>query len=220
MAAFQYSPPGFAVVSDGAGGAIVAFDNHEGARPLGSDTDHVTVQRMNGAGDNLWGEGVSVLPSDPTQSLSSLIPGPGGGAFVGAFVYPVQSEAVHLVFQRLTASGQPVWPATGAPVVDPAVSRPGDYEAPGFGCFDGTTLRIVWEFYARGESPSDIRFTALDAAGNRLTTRRAGIPLTDVMDFPGLQGFACNPDTGVSFLIWGGGYEAGAPDLMGLLYSP
>ena len=211
-----YSPPAFAVVSDGAGGAFVAFDHDEGARPLGSDTDHVAVQRMNGAGDNLWGEGVSVLPSFPTQTLSSLIPGPDGGAFVGAFVYPVQSEAVHLVFQRLTASGQPVWPAEGVPVVDPAVSRHGDFEAPGFGCFDGTVLRIVWEFYARGKSPSEIRFTALDAAGNRLT-RRAGIPLTEPMESTGLHGFACNPNTGVSFLIWD---VAADSDVLGLLYNP
>jgi hypothetical protein len=211
-----YSPPEFAVVSDGAGGAIVAFDNHEGARPLGSDTDHVTVQRMNGAGDNLWGEGVSALPSGPPQSLGSLIPGPDGGAFVGAFVYPSQSDGVHLRFQRLTASGQPVWPAEGVPVVDPSVSGSRDYEAPGFGCFDGTTLRIVWEYFALGNSPSEIHFTALDAAGNRLI-RRAGIPLTDAMEFTGLHGFACNPDTGVSFLIW---EVAADSDILGLFYTP
>lgn len=79
-----------AIVSDGAGGAIVAASGR--------------VQRVDGSGLVAWGvDGVSLLQAPSDVSFSSAIPDGGGGAIVawGANV------------QRVDANGVPQWPANG-----------------------------------------------------------------------------------------------------------
>src|SRR3954451_17294039 len=51
-----FTVPSISAVSDGTGGAIVAFDDRVGPLPEATDYNHLTVQRMSGAGERLWGE--------------------------------------------------------------------------------------------------------------------------------------------------------------------
>lgn len=71
------------------------------------DFNHVTAQRMSAAGERLWGEGVSVLPSRPPHNLYELFAHPDGGAVVAVVTFPFElvDGGLHLVFQRLAADG-------------------------------------------------------------------------------------------------------------------
>jgi hypothetical protein len=215
--------PWISAVSDGAGGAILAFDDRSGRLPVGSAFNQVTAQRISAAGERLWGEGVSVLPSRPPQSLYELFAHPDGGAVVAVITFPFEFDfpgGFHLVLQRLAVDGRPLWPAEGIPVVDPTSSPDRLYEGPVYGSVDDGVLRIAWDRSdPRSRLPSEIRFSAFDAAGNRLTPSD-GVPLVrPVVPSPNggslIRGFAFDPASGTSFVVW-----EGAGDAAAVLYAP
>jgi hypothetical protein len=214
------TPPWISAVSDGTGGAIVTFDDRVGRLPEGTDFNHVTAQRMSAAGERLWGEGVSPLPGRPPYALYELFAHPDGGAVVAVITFPFEfiDGGVHLVLQRLAADGRPLWPTEGVPVVDLTSSPDRVYEGPVFGSVDDGVLRIAWErLKDKDPFPYEIRFSAFDAAGNRLTPSD-GVPLvppTPIDDTSILRGFAFDPASGSSFVVWQGGKGAAA-----LLYNP
>ena len=214
------TPPWISAVSDGAGGAILAFDARSGRLPEGTDFNRVTAQRMSADGERLWGEGVPVLPSRPPQSLSALWPHPEGGAVVAAltFPFPFIDGGNHLALQRLAADGRLLWPAEGVTVVDLTTSPDRVYEGPVFGSVDGGVLRIAWE-RADTASPHrlEIRFSAFDAAGNRLTPSD-GVPLVRLTPSESgvlIRGFAFDPASDSSFVVWESEQGAAA-----VLYTP
>lgn len=211
--------PWIAAVSDGIGGAILALDGRSGRLPAGTDFNHVTAQRMSAAGERLWGEGVSMFPSRPPQMLYDLFAHPDGGAIVAVITYPFGAfdGGVHLALQRLAADGRPLWPPEGATAVDLTSSPDSVYEGPVFGSVDDGVLRIAWERSDQRSLRPEIRFSAFDAAGNRLTPSD-GVPLVGPMGPRGaslLRGFAFNPASGTSFVVWEGTRGAAA-----VLYAP
>jgi len=214
------TPPWISAVSDGTGGAILAFDDRIGRLPEGTDFNHVTAQRMSAAGERLWGEGVSVLPSRPPQTFYDLFAHPDGGAVVAVVTFPFEfvDGGFHLVLQRLAADGRPLWPTEGVTVVDLTSSPDNVYEGPVFGSVDDGVLRIAWERSNTGfPRRSEIRFSAFDASGNRLTPSD-GVPLvrpTPFSDTSLIRGFAFDPASGSSFVVWEGARGAAA-----VLYAP
>jgi hypothetical protein len=211
--------PSISAVPDGTGGAILAFDDRMGRLPEGVDLNHVTAQRVSAAGEKLWGEGVPVLPSRPPQTLYALWPHPDGGAVVVIGTYPFAFDGgIHLVLQRLATDGRPLWPTEGVTVVDPTSSPDNVYEGPAYGSFDDGVLRIAWERSGTGFSRRyEVRFSAFDAAGNRLTPSD-GVPLVSPKpsdDISLLRGFAFDPASGSSFVVWKG--ERG---VAAVLYTP
>jgi hypothetical protein len=197
------------LVSDGSGGAILAFNDWPGP-PSPIRTERVgIVQRVSGDGDNLWGSGGLVVTSG-NQVLDSLIAGPDGGAFVGAVTYGSNDS---LAFHRITADGRSIWPADGVPIVDPAVDQD-DVQA--FGSFNGGVLRLAWMHYVP-VFRYEIRFGALDADGNRLAGA-AGILLAPADSQKDLEGFAFNPETGTVFAAWVR-YEPDDTDVHGAVYD-
>ncbi len=212
--------PWISAVSDGTGGAILAFDDRIGRLPEGTDFNHVTAQRMSAAGERLWGEGVSVLPSRPPQTFYNLFAHPDGGAVVAVATFPFEfvDGGVHLVLQRLAADGRPLWPTEGVTVVDLTSSPDSVFEGPVFGSVDDGVLRIAWErFNTRSPFGYEIRFSAFDASGNRLTPSD-GVPLvrpTPFSDTSLIRGFAFDPASGSSFVVWEGARGAAA-----VLYTP
>lgn len=207
--------PSISVVPDGTGGAIVAFDDRVGRLPEGSDFNSVTAQRMSAAGERLWGEGVSVLPSRPPHNLYTLIAHPDGGAVVAVVTFPFElvDGGLHLAFQRLAADGRRLWPAEGVTAVDPTSSPDRMYEGPVFGSVDDGVLRIAWERSNTGRPVRyEIGFSAFDAAGNRLTPSD-GVPLvrpTQSSKDSVIRGFAFDPASGSSFTLWEGARGAAA----------
>lgn len=139
-----------------------------GRLPEGTDFNTVTAQRMSAAGERLWGEGVSVLPSRPPYTLYDLFVHTDGGAVVAVVTFPFElvHGGVHLVLQRLATDGRPLWPTEGVTVVDLTSSPDGVYEGPVFGSVDDGVLRIAWEGFTDTDTVlrAEIRFSAFDAA--------------------------------------------------------
>jgi hypothetical protein len=210
--------PVIEVMSDGSGGAVLAFDDLSGAA-VGLENDVIAV-RVGGAGERLWSVKVASGPAD--QHLDSLVAGPDGGFFVGVFRTGRDVQGRLVAFYRFTADGLPLWPADGVPIVDPAVAG-GDFDWSSFGAFSGDTLRFSWEHRLQPEHGddyrSDIRFGALDLAGNRLTGA-AGIPLTDSASDNHLAGFAFDPGSGSSLIVWDRVFSLDEADTLGAIYAP
>lgn len=103
-------------VADGSGGAIVVFEQHG---PPGSnyqgDID-VAAQRISAEGELLWGEEGSLALSEAEQFLErapAVLPDGDGGAWVvfeGEARSGENARDTELLAQRVTPSGQLVWP--------------------------------------------------------------------------------------------------------------
>lgn len=214
------NPPGLSAIPDGHGGAIFAFDDQVGSLPEGIDFNHVTAQRIDSAGEKLWGDGVSVFSTRPPKTLYYLYAHPDGGAIVSAVSFPFElvSGGLHLVLQRLSADGRTLWPTDGVSVVDQATSPDGVYEGGLFSSLADGVLRIVWERTGSSANRPEIRFSAFDAdSGNRLGPSD-GVPLVPPMrpvDTDLLRGFVFDPASDTSFVVW-----AGAKGATGLVYTP
>lgn len=99
-----------AAVSDGAGGAIVAWID-------GSQANHVTrAQRINGSGQTLWGSGAIVCSAPHSRKELRMVTDGAGGAIVcwadsrknGNAQYPCELYA-----QRVMTDGTLAWPNDG-----------------------------------------------------------------------------------------------------------
>lgn len=178
-------PREIGVVPDGTGGVFVAFDD-------GIFGIELKVLRVSGAGERLW---ENEIPD--ASSLHSLVSGPDGGVFVG--VYDGSKNGV--TFHRFSADGTSLWPAGGVPVVDPSTVSPGDVNWLTYATFDGNELRFAWEHISGASALKEIRFGALDLAGNRLSGP-AGVTLTEEQGSHDIGGLAFDPESGVSFVIW------------------
>ncbi len=204
-------PHDIGVIPDGSGGALVAFDD------LARDEDNgdldVTVLRVSGAGEKLWGDGIAAVAGPESQSLDALVPGPDGGFFVGAYSPPIRQVEFH----RFTADGTALWPADGVPLVDPAAASPGEVNWETAASFSGNELRVAWEHIGNSAS-GDIRFGILDLAGNRLIGP-AGATLTEQPGLNKLTGLAFDPESGASFVSWQHLRPAGGSEILGAIYA-
>ncbi len=95
------------IVSDGAGGAIVAWVD------LRSGNNDIYAQRLDGSGNELWtSNGNPVCSETSSQILTEIIPDGSGGAIIAWVDY--RSDASGDVYvQRLDASGSPLWTVNG-----------------------------------------------------------------------------------------------------------
>ena len=135
-----------------------------------------------------------------------------------AFPFEYIDGGDHVILQRLATDGRPLWATEGVPVIDLA-SAPGKvWEGPVLGSVDDGVLRVVWEHSTIGDpTRSEIRFSAVDAAGNRLTPSD-GVPLlrrTLAPSYTLIRGFAFDPASGSSFVVWESDRGAAA-----VLYTP
>jgi len=105
---YQYYPR---AISDGAGGAIVAWYDHRN----GGDYN-IYIQRVDAAGTPMWAvDGVAVCAAANDQIAEEIVSDGAGGAIVvwqdlrGGVAYDIYA-------QRVDASGVPKWAADGVPV--------------------------------------------------------------------------------------------------------
>lgn len=124
------------VVSDGAGGAIVAWNDFRNRLLYPEDNsigrNDIYAARLNGAGQHLWdpagvpvATGYNSLPSRVSPrggpNKLNMISDGQGGAILGWLDLRNRETSVHskwdLYAQRLNAAGEPVWGSAGTPVV-------------------------------------------------------------------------------------------------------
>jgi hypothetical protein len=207
----SFLSPVTTVAPDGSGGAVVALDDGSGATDI-NDRD-VIAQRVTNAGQGLWGSGVTVASGPDLQYVASLIAGPDGGAFVG-----VLTLGKGLAFHRLDGDGQALWPVGGVPVTDSPILSVFNFISSTFGVFDGSVLRFVWQQVGLFTEGSDVRFGALDLTGKRLSGG-GGVPLSDQREDPIIAGFAYDPGSGASFVIWTDYTGSMGADALGAVYT-
>ena len=101
-------------VTDGSGGAVIAFSDTRNFTGLPSRRD-IYVQRLNAAGVNLWTQnGVAVSDNLSSRDLSSVTTDQNGGIVI-CWMQTVQDQIVHA--QRINSTGLAEWGANGAAVI-------------------------------------------------------------------------------------------------------
>ena len=104
---FQRVP---ALASDGAGGAIVTWEDNR-VFHLGQ----VFAQRVDAGGATLWaGDGVALCSTNLTRPYPAIAPDGAGGAIVAW--QDSRGENVDVYAQRVDADGLPLWTTGGVPV--------------------------------------------------------------------------------------------------------
>ena len=139
------------IVSDGAGGVIIAWVDHRAGLT-------VYAQRLNGAGVPRWAPGgVAVFPGGNMSSLSIVSDGAGGAVVVVPnWVSPLYT----LMAQRVNSSGVTLW---AAPTMVSNSQYSSELSLVQSG--PGGTL-ITWEDGRNGNNNTDVYAQRLDGAGN------------------------------------------------------
>jgi hypothetical protein len=98
------------IVSDGAGGAIVAWEDHRG------DLTGIYTQRISAAGATLWTtDGVALCTASDYQSNPRIVSDGSDGAIVTWQDYRSATD-YDIYVQRISAGGAVQWMANGVPV--------------------------------------------------------------------------------------------------------
>lgn len=142
------------VVSDGAGGAIVAWRD---GRSL-TDFD-IYAQRVDGSGAVQWtADGVAVCSAADVQTHPHLVPDGSGGAIIAWQDFRTGSS-YDIYAQRLNGAGVPQWAANGIPI-----SAATDWQDSVRACSDGSGGAIVaWR--DRRSGTYDIYAQRVNSAG-------------------------------------------------------
>ena len=178
-----------AVVSDGAGGAIVAWEDLRGANW------DVRAQRVNAAGAVQWtANGVVVSAATGNQQGVSIVSDGAGGAIVLWLDFRAGNNDIYA--QRINAAGAVQWAANGLPVVDE-----GNHQVAYDVVADGAGGAIaVWADYRFGVGDIDIFAQRVNSAG----ARQWGLWGTGVCNSLGVQGAptVTNDGAGGTVFAW------------------
>ena len=114
VANYDYPEGPTDLVSDGSGGVIlIASRSIDGA----VETD-VLVQRINSAGELLWGtQPVNVTPWEAQQDFAVAIPDGEGGAFIAWIDKYTDYDACDVWTQHIGPNGSSLWPSHGVQAV-------------------------------------------------------------------------------------------------------
>jgi hypothetical protein len=142
------------IVSDGAGGAIIAW-----LHSTGSSYD-IGAQRVSAAGAPLWGpSGIVICNAAGNQSELAMVPDGAGGAIL-AWADARSGSYYDLYAQRVNASGVAQWGTNGKAVCTSA----GDQISPHVALDAGGWVTIVWTDDQRDGAP-DIYAQRLNPSG-------------------------------------------------------
>ncbi len=143
------------IVSDGAGGAIITWDDHRG---LNTGID-VYAQRVDGAGAPQWEpDGVAVCTAADDQAHPEIVPDGAGGVIV-TWDDRRNGADTEIYAQRLDASGAAQWTLNGVAVC----TAPGDQIAPELVSSGAGGAIVAWA--DQRSDPGDIYAQRLDASG-------------------------------------------------------
>ena len=100
------------IVSDGSGGAIIAWADHRGS----SDWD-IYAQHVDASGSTQWAtNGAAVCTSTGDQYYSTLVSDGSGGAIITWYDNRANPDTGDIYAQRVNTSGLPQWTANGVPI--------------------------------------------------------------------------------------------------------
>jgi len=132
-----------AAVSDGDGGAIIAWRDYRDIN--GPTLDNIYAQRVSARGVPLWGtDGVPVCTATGSQMNVRAVSDGAGGAFI--VWQDLRAGHFDIYAQRLGPTGQPLWAVNGVPVCN----MPNQQQNPSVAADGSGGLLVVWEDYRSG----------------------------------------------------------------------
>lgn len=167
--------------SDGAGGAILAWEENRGRHLCCRDTRDIYAQRLDAAGRTLWGgDDVKVATEEPGEEVLGVAPAGNGGAFM-----LWRRGRGMLLAQELDPEGRSIDGPAGVPLRDTAA--PCEWpQLTGFAVTPAARrAMLVW---TEGEMPGPSSITAVVA--NRSGTRWLVTPVRALLTQPGLHAAA------------------------------
>jgi hypothetical protein len=155
-----------AMVSDGAGGAIIVWEENASA-PTSRD---IIAQRIDASGNVTWhASGVVVSAAVGDQRFPTMTADGLGGAII--VWYDGRDTETHIYAQRLDAGGQIQWAVDGLPLC----TAPGNQWDPVI-VGDGSGGAIIVWYEARFDTAADI-FAQRISAGGTVQWTANGVPL-------------------------------------------
>jgi hypothetical protein len=146
------------MVSDGAGGAILAWEDKR------TDVNFdIYAQRINSSGSALWAAGgIPVITADGDQETPSIISDNQGGAIIAWNDTRPNAES-NIYAQRIDASGNLKWAAGGIPILKATVSS--IFDPPSI-VRDGNHGAVIgWVDARNSDGSTDIYVQHVDANG-------------------------------------------------------
>lgn len=187
------------VTTDGAGGAIVVWNDIRGVVDFTQPFDrHVYVQRVSSSGVPLWtANGIPITSGHGEFGCKDIAPDCVGGAILAWWGAPHMGDGhddVHA--QRLASDGTPVWGAAGVTVC----SAPGDQAYPLLAADGSGGAFIAWIDGRAGLGTQGLYAQHLDAAGTPVWAAD-GLGLCSL---PGDQpvNHILTDGTGGAFVVW------------------
>ena len=186
------------VASDGAGGAIVAWEDSRGG------TRDIYAQRMSFLGVAQWAiNGVAVCTAANDQFEPQLIGDGSGGSVMTWYDARVASNDIYA--QRLNGAGVPQWTANGVAVCNAS----GNQAIPRLATDGSGGAIIAWEDVRSGDY--DIYAQRLDASGVPRWSFN-GVVVSAVFGFASYPEIAAD-GTGGAVVVWDGDYGSFAQRL-------
>jgi FlgD Ig-like domain len=153
----------FPIISDGAGGAIIAWQD---TRNQGVSQEDIYVQRVNGSGFVQWTtDGVPVITWGDDQEYPAMVTDGAGGAIVAWEDYrgiPTDDEA-DIFMQRIDSGGTLQWSPEDAG--HPEVVEPGDQLLWGFVPDGSGGAVITWDDWRQPSGEADVYAQRVDGTG-------------------------------------------------------
>jgi len=163
-----YDQDGPELVSDGAGGAIIAWvDDRSGGT---DDDDDIYAQRVDSSGSTLWSaNGIAISTAAKGQWDAELVSDGAGGAII-VWVderHTVVSDNGSIYAQRVDSSGNNLWTDNGTAIC----TEIGEGDVGGIVSDGAGGAIIVWEDQRSSSYPdTDIYAQRVDSSGNNLWT--------------------------------------------------
>ena len=182
------------LVSDGAGGAIITWEDERGG---GFFNDDLYAQRVDASGNVLWPtDGVPICTAENAQGDPQLVSDGAGGAIITW--YDCRCSGFDIYAQRVDSSGTVLWPTDGVPICAAEGSQ-GSVQLVSDGA--GGAI-ITWDDCRSGDN-SDIYAQRVDASSVVLWATD-GVPICAA---EGGQGFPQLVSDGASgaIIAWGDG---------------
>ncbi len=181
-----------AIVSDGAGGAVIAWQDLRG----GSDFDMYS-QRINASGSPQWLlNGVSVSAAASGQIKASITGDRSGGAIIAW--QDQRSGGNHVYARRIDGSGTPRWTSDGVPISTASVSQ---YAPSLVGDGTGGAIIAFADYHCSG-CGSNISAQRIDSGGTPQWTA-GGIAVTASSDSADHLAMASD-SAGGAIIAWSG----------------
>lgn len=159
---------GWDLISDGAGGCVLAFTDVR----AGGDLD-VYAYRVDAVGAQLWGANGIALSNNVAFEADPVCSRMEDGSFVIAWSYSPTAGPGAIRVQRLDGAGNPLYAADGFPILGQGTEKPGfcGVVPSHAGGFIVSWVRDISSF----ASPRHVRTMKFDSLGNPLWN--AGVPI-------------------------------------------